>query len=99
MESGGTAEEGKGRLSSGHRPFARLQLSIWSPDAGSSSSIHLSALCLFAAELQCPPVCLLVPRAAAFGWGWLSVRLLGAAARAHRVPTQGQRCGDYLRQH
>lgn len=43
----------------------------------------ISALCLFAAELQCPPVCLLVPRAAAFGWGWLSVRLLGAAARAH----------------
>lgn len=54
----------------------------------------------FAAELRCPPACLLVLRAAALAaWGRLSVRLLGAAAGARRVPTGGRRCGDYLRQH
>lgn len=54
MESRGIAEEGKGRLSSGHRPFARLQLSIWSPDAGSSSSTHLSAPCLLLLSSSAP---------------------------------------------
>lgn len=54
MEHGRIAGKGKGCFSSGHCSFVKLQLSIWSLNAGSkSNSIHHSPPCLFEQQQRC----------------------------------------------